>query len=90
MRIVAVEGTDADGVEDLFFRAGGLMDAARLPRLTPVGWFLPEAEESGRFYAGFAVTEQVPDGLEVSSFRRRWWRRWCIAGRCRAALLTRR
>lgn len=65
MRIAAVEGTDADGVEDLFIRAGALMDAARLPRLTPVGWFLPETEESRRFYAGFAVAEQAPDGLEV-------------------------
>jgi DNA-binding transcriptional MerR regulator len=64
-RIAAVEGTDADGVENLFIRAGELMDAAGLSRLTPVGWFLPETEESRRFYAGFAVTEQAPNGLEI-------------------------
>lgn len=45
MRIAAVEGTDADGVEDLFIRAGELMDAARLPRLTPVGWFARDRGE---------------------------------------------
>lgn len=65
LRIAAVEGTDADGVEDVFIRAGELMDTAGLSRLTPVGWFLPETEERRRFYAGFAVAEADVKGLEI-------------------------
>lgn len=64
LRIAAVEGTDADDVEEVFIRAGELMDAAGLSRLTPVGWFLPEAE-SRRFYAGFTSTENAVKGMEI-------------------------
>jgi len=64
LRIAAVEGTDADGVEEVFIRAGDLMDAAGLSRLTPVGWFLPEAD-ARRFYAGFTTSENAVKGMEI-------------------------
>ena len=61
MRIAAVsdvtepDETFASFVEDLFIRAGDLMDAARLSRTTPVSWYVPEpsiSDEALRVYAG--------------------------------------
>jgi len=65
LRIAALEGTDADGVEDVFIRAGELMDAAGQSRLTPVSWFLPETDDERRFFAGYATAEPAVPGLEI-------------------------
>lgn len=74
MRVAALsdqtepDDTFASFVEDLFIRAGDLMDAAKLSRTTPVSWYIPEpsiSEEALRIYAGFAVTGQAPPGLQI-------------------------
>lgn len=90
MRIAAVEGTDADGVEDLFVRAGELMEAARLPRLTPVGWFCLRPRRVGGSTRGSPSPSRRRTAWRSSTFRRWRWRRWSIAVRCRPALLMRR
>jgi hypothetical protein len=52
MRVAALsdltepDETFASFVEELFIRAGDLMDAARLSRTTPVSWYVPEPSVS--------------------------------------------
>jgi len=69
MRIAALSDVTRFGasVEDIFVQACEGIDAAGLPRTSPVGWFVPEettSEDAVRVHAGFATTGDVP-GMEI-------------------------
>lgn len=68
MRIAALTDITRFGVsvEDLFIQACDAVDAAGLPRTSPMGWFVPDpsvSDDAVRVHAGFTVTGDAP-GLE--------------------------